>query len=225
MSQQLVHIPELLTAAELTTIDALIANAGFVDGKLTASMAAKDVKNNLQIEANNENLAEIQKIISTALAQSPLFNIAALPKHIQPVLVSKYSPGKYYGWHVDSPMMGNPPIRTDLAMTIFFSDPGTYEGGELVIQSDTGTANFKPSKGDAVLYPCQYLHCVNEIKSGERVAAVTWVQSNVKDPGQRQILFHLNQVHSALFQQAPNAPATNLLLQTHSNLFRMWADV
>lgn len=119
MSQQLVHISELLTAAELITIDALIANAGFVDGKLTASMAAKDVKNNLQIEANNENLAEIQKIITAALAQSPLFNIAALPKNIQPFLVSKYSPGKYYGWHVDSPVMGNPPIRTDLAMTIF----------------------------------------------------------------------------------------------------------
>ena len=225
MSQQLVHIPELLTATELIAIDALITKADFVDGKLTATLAAKDVKNNLQIEANNENLAGIQKIISAALAQSPLFNIAALPKNIQPFLVSKYSTGKYYGWHVDSPIMGNPPIRTDLAMTIFLSDPSTYEGGELMIQSDTGTANFKPAKGDAVLYPCQYLHCVNEIKSGERVAAVTWVQSNVKDPGQRQILFHLNQVHSALFQQAPNAPATNLLLQTHSNLFRMWADM
>jgi PKHD-type hydroxylase len=225
MSQQLIHIPELLTATELITIDALIAKSSFVDGKLTASMAAKEVKNNLQIEADNENLAEIQKIISAALAQSPLFNIAALPKTVYPFLVSKYSAGKYYGWHVDSPIMGNPPIRTDLAMTIFLSDPATYEGGELMIQSDTGSMNFKPAKGDAVLYPCQYLHCVNEIKSGERVAAVTWVQSNVKDPGQRQILFHLNQVHSALFQQAPNAPATNLLLQTHSNLFRMWADL
>ncbi len=225
MSQQLLHIPGLLTAVELLTIDALIANAGFVDGKLTASLAAKDVKNNLQIESGNGNLAEIQKIINTALVQSPLFNIAALPKNIYPFLVSKYTAGKYYGWHVDSPVMGNPPIRTDLAMTIFLSDPATYEGGELMIQSDTGTTNFKPAKGDAVLYPCQYLHCVNEIKSGERVAAVTWVQSNVKDPGQRQILFQLNQVHSALFQQAPNAPATNLLLQTHSNLFRMWADL
>lgn len=225
MSQQLILIPQLLTSTELITIDALIDKANFADGKLTASMAAKEVKNNLQIEANNENLAEIQKIISAALAQSPLFNIAALPKTVYPFLVSKYSAGKYYGWHVDSPMMGNPPIRTDLAMTIFLSDPSTYEGGELMIQSDTGTSNFKPAKGDAVLYPCQYLHCVNEIKSGERVAAVTWVQSNVKDPGQRQILFHLNQVHSAMYQQAPNAPATNLLLQTHSNLFRMWADL
>lgn len=225
MSQQLIHIPQLLTSTELIAIDSLIDKANFVDGKLTASLAAKEVKNNLQIEANNESLAEIQKIINAALAQSPLFNIAALPKTVYPFLVSKYSAGKYYGWHVDSPMMGNPPIRTDLAMTIFLSDPASYEGGELIIQSDTGTSNFKPAKGDAVLYPCQYLHCVNEIKSGERIAAVTWVQSNVKDPGQRQILFQLNQVHSALFQQAPNAPATNLLLQTHSNLFRMWADL
>ncbi len=225
MSQQLIHIPQLLTSAELITIDALIDKANFVDGKLTATLAAREVKNNLQIEANSENLAEIQKIINAALAQSPLFNIAALPKTVYPFLVSKYSSGKYYGWHVDSPVMGNPPIRTDLAMTIFLNDPANYEGGELVIQSDTGTSNFKPAKGDAVLYPCQYLHCVNEIKSGERVAAVTWVQSNVKDPGQRQILFQLNQVHSALYEQAPNAPATNLLLQTHSNLFRMWADL
>jgi PKHD-type hydroxylase len=225
MSQQLVHIPGLLTAEELTTIDALVAKANFVDGKLTASMAAKEVKNKLQVEANNQYLAEIQKIISTALMQSPLFNIAALPKKIYPFLVSKYVPGKYYGWHVDSPSMGDPPIRTDLAMTVFLCDPATYEGGELMIQSDTGTSSFKPAKGDAVLYPCQYLHCVNEIKSGERIAAVTWVQSNVKDPAKRQILFQLNQVHGALYQQSPNAPATNLLLQTHSNLFRMWADL
>lgn len=225
MSQKLFHIPALLTAEELITIDALIAASRFVDGKLTASMAAKEVKNNLQLEAGNEKLAAIQNIISNALQQSPLFNIAALPGKVYPFLISKYTPGKYYGWHVDSPVMGTPPIRTDLAMTIFLSDPATYEGGELSIQSDTGLANFKPAKGDAVLYPCQYLHCVNEIKSGERVAAVTWIQSNVKDASQRQILFQLNQVHSALYQQAPNAPATNLLLQTHSNLFRMWADV
>lgn len=225
MSQKLFHIPGLLTADELTKIDGLIAAANFIDGKMTASMAAKEVKNNLQIESGNEQLAAIHAIINTALQQSPLFNIAALPKHIFPFLISKYTTGKYYGWHVDSPMMGNPPIRTDLAMTIFLSDPATYEGGELIIQSDTGVASFKPAKGDAVLYPCQYLHCVNEIKSGERVAAVTWIQSNVKDAEQRQILLQLNQVHSALYQQAPNAEATNLLLQTHSNLFRMWADV
>lgn len=225
MSQNFITIPGLLTHNELEKIGSLVSKGAFIDGKLTASMAAKDVKTNLQLEAGKEELEGIQKIISTTLKQSPLFNIAALPKTIYPMLVSKYTPGMQYGWHVDSPVMGNPPIRTDLAMTIFLSDPGTYEGGELLIQSGSNIVSFKPSKGDAVLYPCQYLHCVNAVKSGERLAAVTWIQSNVKNPEQRQILYQLNQVHASLYQQAPNAAETNLLLQTHSNLFRMWADV
>lgn len=225
MSQNLIHIQALLTQSELATIDSLIAASNFIDGKLTASMAAKEVKNNLQLESGAESLAQVQEILNTALQQSPLFNIAALPKTTLPFLVSKYTCGKYYGWHVDSPTMGNPMMRTDLAMTVFLSDPASYEGGELMIQSEAGNMKFKPAKGDAILYPCQYLHCVNEIKSGERIAAVTWIQSNVKNPEQRQILYQLNQVHGALYQQAPNAPATNLLLQTHSNLFRMWADL
>jgi PKHD-type hydroxylase len=225
MSQHFLHIPQLLKETEIAAIETLATNANFVDGKLTASMAAKNVKNNLQMDVENDSLKAIQSILNTAIQSSPLFNIAALPKSVYPFAISKYSAGKYYGWHVDSPIMGNPSIRTDLAMTIFLSDPNTYEGGELLIQQAGNVSSFKPAKGDAILYPCQYLHCVNEIKSGERLAAVTWIQSNVKTPEQREILFQLNQVHSVLYQQAPDAPATNLLLQTHSNLFRMWADV
>lgn len=139
--------------------------------------------------------------------------------------MSKYTVGKYHGWHVDSPMMGAPALRTDVAVTIFLSDPGSYEGGELLIQQGGNITNFKPAKGDAILYPCQYLHCVNEIKSGERLAAVTWVRSNVKNPEHRQLLYQLNQVHASLYQQAPDDAETNISLQTHSNLFRMWAEV
>ncbi len=225
MSQFFLHIPSLLTEAELTAIDERTGNAIFVDGKLTASMAAKDVKNNLQMQTDEKALQDLQAILLGALQQSPLFNVAALPKTVYPFLISKYTVGKYYGWHVDSPIMGNPPIRTDLAMTIFLSDPSTYEGGELLIQQAGNVSSFKPAKGDAILYPCQYLHCVNEVKSGERLAAVTWIQSNVKNPEQRQMLYQLNQIHASLYKQAPNAGETNLLLQTHSNLFRMWADV
>lgn len=225
MSKYFLQIPALLKSEEIKTIDSLLAGADFADGKLTAGLAARDVKNNLQLDGGKDSLAQIQSIISNALQTSPLFNIAVLPKTINPVLISKYTTGNYYGWHVDSPMMGNPPIRTDLAMTIFLSDPATYEGGELLIQNGTNIVSFKPAKGDAVVYPCQYLHCVNEVKTGERLAAVTWIQSNVKDPEQREILFQLNQVHGSLYQQAPHAMEPNLLLQTHSNLFRMWADV
>ena len=189
MSQFFLHIPTLLTNQEMTDLSSLISDANFIDGKLTATLAAKEAKNNLQIDVENESLKAIQSILSNALQSSPLFNIAALPKNIHPFVVSKYTAGKYYSWHVDSPMMGNPPLRTDMAMTIFLSDPSTYEGGELLIQQGGNITSFKPSKGDAILYPCQYLHCVNEIKSGERLAAVTWVQSNVKNPEQRQLLY------------------------------------
>ena len=110
-------------------------------------------------------------------------------------------------------------------MTIFLSDPSTYEGGELMIQTSAGNMAVKPSKGDAILYPCQFVHCVNEIKSGERLAAVTWIQSNIQSPEQRQLLFELNQVHAMLQQKNMHAPETTLMLQAYSNLFRMWADV
>jgi PKHD-type hydroxylase len=225
MSKYFIQIPALLRQDELSRIESLLSAIDFTEGKATASMAAKDVKNNLQAKENDKSLYQVQEIVDAALATSPIFNIAALPKRIYPPIVSKYSTGKYYGWHVDSPVMGDPPMRTDLAMTIFLSDPASYEGGELILQTASGNVAFKPAKGDAVLYPCQYLHCVNEIKSGERVAVVTWVQSNIASPEQRQILFDMNQVHAMLSQRDMHAPEANLLLQTHSNLFRMWADV
>jgi PKHD-type hydroxylase len=225
MSKYFIQIPALLKPGELKQIEDLLPSIEFVDGKATAGMAAKEVKNNLQAAENSKALFQVQEIVHAALATSPLFNIAALPKKIYPPIVSKYASGKYYGWHVDSPIMGDPPMRTDMAMTIFLSDPSTYEGGELILQTASGNVVFKPSKGDAVLYPCQYLHCVNETRSGERVAVVTWVQSNIASPEQRQILFDLNQVHAVLHQKDMHSPESNLLLQTHSNLFRMWADV
>lgn len=225
MSKYFIQIPALLRQDEVSRIESLLPSIDFADGKATASMAARDVKNNLQAKENDKSLFQVQEIVDAALATSPIFNIAALPKRIYPPIVSKYSAGRYYGWHVDSPVMGDPPMRTDLAMTIFLSDPASYEGGELILQTASGNVAFKPAKGDAVLYPCQYLHCVNEVKNGERVAVVTWVQSNIPSPEQRQILFDLNQVHAVLSQKDMHSPEANLLLQTHSNLFRMWADV
>jgi PKHD-type hydroxylase len=225
MSQQFHHIPSLLKEEEIVSIEKLVTESSFTDGKETASMAAKEVKNNFQLDTSTAAYREILAIITNAIQTSPYFQAAAQPKTIHPFIISKYNVGKYYGWHVDSPIMGNPAIRTDLAMTVFLSDPATYEGGELVIQTASGPIAMKPAKGDAVLYPCQYLHCVNEIKSGERLAAVTWIQSNIQSSEQRQLLFELNQVHAIMTQKDKHAPETNLLLQTYSNLFRMWADV
>lgn len=226
MSQLFHHIPAILKKAEIDESIDIIRNSRFNDGRSTATMSAKEVKNNQQLDPG-ESLASsrIQEILSNAITTSPYFQAAAQPKKIYPFIISRYEPGQYYGWHVDSPIMGEPAIRTDLAMTIFLSDPGTYEGGELVLQTSAGPLQFKPAKGDAILYPCQYLHCVNEIRQGERLAAVTWVQSNIQSSEQRELLFQLNQAHALLQQKDKHAPETNLVLQTYSNLFRMWADV
>ena len=221
----LITIPHLLKPQELVEIDSLLEQSEFTDGAATASLAAKSAKNNLQIHGTDTaTLPGLRAIIQEALQTSPLFQICANPRHIYPVIFSKYSPGMTYGWHVDSPLMGNPPIRTDLAMTIFLSDPASYEGGELLIQGPQGMTSYKPAKGDAVLYPCNYLHCVNPVSSGVRRAAVTWIQSNVASNEKRQILFDLNQVHGMLYNKDPASIESNLLLQAHSNLLRMWAS-
>ncbi len=226
MSQQFHHIPALLNPEEIKALEKLISTSTFVDGKATASMSAKDVKNNLQIDnADSETMSAIQKVLNNAIQTSPFFQVASQPKKVHPFMISKYGLHQFYGWHVDSPIMGDPAIRTDLAMTVFLSDPFTYEGGELMIMTSGGNIAIKPAKGDAILYPCQFLHCVNEIKSGERIAAVTWIQSNIQSAEQRQLLFELNQVHAILQQKDKNSPEANQLLQTYSNLFRMWADV
>lgn len=225
MSQPFHLIPGLLKPEEISQLEALIAASSFLDGKATASMAAREVKNNRQLDRSDPSAAAIQALLWNAVSQSPYFQVAAQPKDIYPFIISQYGEGQYYGWHVDSPLMGETPLRTDLAMTIFLSDPATYEGGELVINGTTGPVAFKPAKGDAVLYPCQYLHCVNEIKRGVRLAAITWIQSQIRSSEQRQLLFELNQVHALLSQKDPQAPETQQLLQSYSNLFRMWAEV
>lgn len=225
MSQHFLHIPGLLKPKELARIEELASEAEFVDGKLTASGPARKVKRNKQIESASAALSEIRAIIESARRTSPLFSIAALPRTIYPFAVSRYGPGDAYGWHLDNPLMGEPPLRTDLAMTVFLSDPASYRGGELVIQDGANQVAFKPAKGDAVLYPCQYLHSVNPVSQGTRLAAVTWIQSEVKSAEQRALLFQLNQVHGMLSQRSPGSVEVQLLLQAHSNLYRMWADL
>lgn len=221
----LINIPLLLKSDELSEIDALLQDSAYVDGAVTASLAAKSVKSNMQIDTNDKaTLPRLQFLIQTALQTSPLFQIAANPKHIFPIVFSRYGAGMTYGWHVDSPLMGNPPIRTDLAMTIFLSDPDSYDGGELLISGPQGITSYKPAKGDAVLYPCNYLHCVNPVTRGYRNAAVTWIQSQIASNEKRQILFDLNQVHGLLHHKEPGSIEGNLLLQTHSNLLRMWIN-
>jgi PKHD-type hydroxylase len=222
-------VPGLLKPMELEMIDRLLVSANFEDGAATATDAAQSVKRNLQLPKNGSlEKQQTDAIVMNAIAQSPFIQTALMPTRVLPPLISKYEPGMHYGMHVDSPIMGDPQvgaIRTDVGMTIFLSEPTSYEGGELAIQTATGEVRYKLQRGDAIIYPTTQVHGVLPVTQGIRLAAVTWLQCAVRDSQQREMLFHLKTVQALLERQNPHAQENLLLLQVYSNLIRMWAEL
>lgn len=222
-----IHIPGLLNATVLAHVDQLMAGLNFVDGKATASGAAKEIKQNLQAQPGNSSLQELQQIIMQSCSVHPLVQMAVMPKFMVPPVIGKYEKGMSYGWHTDSPvMMGEGhPLRVDVSMTVGLSDPQSYEGGELVIHNGSGYSSYKLNKGDAIIYPTTRLHAVNEVISGTRTVAVTWMQCMVKEVSHRELLFQLKYVQENTARQNLHSMENLLLMQIHSNLLRMWAEL
>lgn len=220
-------LPQLLGSDALRQIEFLLQHAQFTDGRVTATAAAQAVKQNLQIDLQDQQvLPTLRHLLADALQKRLDFHSVCYPLQLYPFLVSKYEPGMRYGWHTDSPVMGHPPVRTDLAMTIFLNDPENYDGGELRIRYlEDRFADFKLPAGHAVIYPCHYVHCVNEVTRGARLVAVTWVQSIIRSAEQRHILYSLKNLYEQIHANADMSEQAAALQQTWSNLFRMWADL
>jgi PKHD-type hydroxylase len=142
-------------------------------------------------------------------------------------IVARYEPGMTYGDHVDDPIMGTsgPRFRTDVSMTIFLNPPEAYEGGELTIRTPFGDRQVKLPAGDAVIYPSSSLHKVAEVRSGERLVALTWIQSYVRDAARRELLYELNLAREGLLKEAPGSETTGYVDRSYANLLRMWADL
>ena len=221
------HIPQLLSPQLLSQVLQHAQQLNFIDGKASASGLAKEIKQNLQADKTSPALSQIQQGVLQALGAHPFIQTALLPKQVTPPMISKYEPGMSYGWHTDSPiMMGEQvPFRVDASMTLFLSDPGTYDGGELIIHTDSGYQTFKLPAGDAIIYPTTRLHAVMEVKQGFRLAAVSWMQCAVKEAAQRELLFQLKYVQESIAAQNLHSMENQLLMQVHSNLLRMWADI
>lgn len=220
------HIRQLLKPEELETVIGLANMGRFVDGKLTATDAAASVKSNMQmpLEGSHES-QQIGNIVMRAIVQNPTVQAAIMPKIILPPIISKYQPGMNYGLHVDSPLMGSQyTIRTDVGMTLFLSDPESYEGGELVIHSEVGEIKYKLAKGDAIIYSTTKLHKVSPVTSGERLAVVTWMQCVVRDPQKREILLGLNKALQKIREKGLTEEHL-MVQQAYSNLIRMWAEL
>jgi PKHD-type hydroxylase len=219
-------ISDVLTAEEIKKLRAEAALLPFVPGAETAGGRARRVKNNEQISQKAEERKALHEIVVTALGRSKEFHRAALPKRIRPPLISRYRPGMAYGKHVDNALMGpkGGRDRSDVSVTVFISDLDEYDGGELIIHGAFGMQEVKLPSGSVVAYPSSSLHEVTEVTRGERLVAVTWVQSYVRDDRQREILAHLAQVKDKMSAVAPDAEETDLVHHSYTNLLRMWAE-
>jgi PKHD-type hydroxylase len=222
----IICIENVLTFAEVKLITSKLQNAEFIDGKETAGCYAKEVKNNVQLPGDTPLSTDIRSIVNQALKRNQLFQTAVRPKIIRPIVFSRYEPGMYYGSHTDNALMGNVVLtRSDVSLTLFLNPSSSYTGGELVIDTSLGEQAFKLEAGSMIVYPSSTLHRVETVTEGIRLAAITWVQSIVRDPSDREILFDLYTVQQVMFQKYGKTPEFDLVCKTHANLLRKWADL
>lgn len=221
----LLCIDNLIDGETVAKLRGWLAEAVFEDGRATAGGSAALVKNNEQVsdaDDGDPRIVQMRSIVKNALWNNDLFDDAAMPKEIREPMFSRYSLGMSYGTHTDNALMGD--TRIDLSVTLFLSDPADYDGGELVIDFPTGTRAVKLPAGSAVVYSTTELHRVAEVTRGQRLAAVTWVRSFVRDAARRQILLDLRTAHHQLYEQLGKTTALDLLLKTQTNLLRQWAE-
>jgi PKHD-type hydroxylase len=225
----IVHVPNILNDRQVTQCRELMHRASWIDGRVTAGHQSAVVKNNRQLAENSSETRELGEVIVAALERSPLFITAALPLRVFPPLFNRYEGGESFGAHLDNAIRQVPGtpyrIRTDLSATLFLSAPGDYEGGELVIEDVYGAHTAKLPAGDMVLYPASSLHHVQPVTRGVRLASFFWVQSMVRDDGQRTLLFDLDMAINKVSQALPNHGAVVELTNCYHNLLRQFAEV
>jgi len=218
----LLCVPDVLKANELQTVRDGLSIITFVDGKETAHGLARQVKNNLQASSKDTKQELLRALVFEKVLTHELVRRSTRPKTISYLMFSKYEPGMAYGSHVDNPFMQG--LRSDISFTLFLSEADTYDGGELVIETTAGEQPIKLPAGAAVFYPSTTLHRVNGITRGERLAAVGWIRSYIRETAQRELLFDLDTLRVSLKESQGTDLQRTLLSKSIANLTRMWAD-
>ncbi|HEY2033627.1 MAG TPA: Fe2+-dependent dioxygenase [Rhizomicrobium sp.] len=224
------YIADFLSADAVSALVVELSSVRFANGLATAGWNAREVKNNLQLTPGMAGYDAAAQRVHAAFASNAIFQMAVRPQLMHPILFNRYDAGMAYGRHIDDAIMtvaGSPPraLRTDVSFTLFLSDPASYEGGGLAIDTGGAEQSLKPPAGTLVAYPSDALHWVEPVTSGSRLAAVGWVQSEVRDPRQRAILYDLDRVRRALFAKDGKTDAFDILTRCHSNLLRQWAEL
>lgn len=225
----LITIDNVLTAEELALGRQLLGEAQWASGQITAGTQAAVAKNNLQLPENSPQLALLRQMVLGALNRNAMFFTAALPLKILPPFFNCYSgDSNYYGYHTDNAMRAMPDgsgyVRADVSATLFLSEPDEYEGGLLTIEDTFGAHGLKLKAGSMVVYPSSSIHQVSPVTSGQRLACFMFMQSMVRDPGQRRTLFDMDMALLQLREQYGEIDPVVRLTGTYHNLLRRWAD-
>ncbi len=225
----LISIPNVLNKAQVAQCRQLMDAAEWVDGNVTSGHQSALAKNNMQLPEGSPVARQVGDLIQDALGQNPLFISAALPLKVFPPLFNRYEGGQAFGTHVDNAIRHlrgtNFRIRSDLSATLFFSEPEDYDGGELTIEDVYGEQKVKLPAGHMVLYPSTSLHHVTPVRRGARVCAFFWIQSMVRDDGQRTLLYQLDKSIQQLGVDRGHKDAEVISLTgVYHNLLRRWAD-
>jgi len=215
-------IAEVLEPEDVLRVRDGLAKAPFADGKRTAGGDARRVKVNRQADSNDAGVQALAGFVRKALERNNLVQTYVRPARWSRLMFNRYGAGETYGLHVDDPVMGEAEtrLRTDLSFTLFLSDPAAYEGGELLIDGLDGERVVKLPAGGMVVYPTGALHRVAPVTSGERLACIGWVQSLIRRPDEREILFDLSRVRASIGR----SDARLVLDKSIAALVRLWGE-
>ena len=216
------RIVKLRSDAEVAECRKIAATAPFVDGRITNPHNKTKINEQLH---DPQAYQKSSQLLLSAFGRSEEFREFAFPVMIAPPLITRYHPGMRYGAHADAAFinLGNAQIRSDLSCTVFLNEPKDYEGGELHIRLGDADIKFKLQPGEAIVYPSDTLHQVTPVTKGERLVAITFIQSRVPDPFQRNMLYELNEV-AALEGLNMRQENFSRLQLVQANLLRYWGD-
>ncbi|KEO90246.1 hydroxylase [Erythrobacter longus] len=222
----ILSIAAISQAGKLDEIREGLTKLEWQDGRATAGKVASRVKVNEQAIMSKPAGRALQQMLTPLILDHPVVTAAVRPRHMSSLMISRTMDGGHYGAHVDNALMGKgaAQLRTDMSFTLFLSDPESYEGGELVVQSAGLTQTVKAPAGNLVLYPSTSIHEVKPVTSGTRIVAVGWIESQIRDAAQRELLFDLQNTRSSLAEKLPvDAPELLMIDKSIANLMRMWA--
>ena len=227
----LLQIPDVLTPQQVAQARTLLQEATWTDGRVTAGYQSAKAKDNQQLPEDSPAARQLGAMVLEALSRNSTFFSAALPRRIYPPLFNRYAEGQTFGFHVDNAVRfdrskeATELVRTDVSATLFLASPDEYDGGELIIEDTYGTQSVKLPAGHLVLYPSTSLHKVTPVTRGARLASFMWIQSMVRDDGQRRLMFDLDVAIRRLTQDTPDHPALVQLTGVYHNLLRQWAEL